>query len=541
MKYKLIGKNNFNNPVDTILENRNITRELFTIDKAVIEDYNNYDNMQEGIELLLKHLDNDSKIEFVGDADVDGMTSFAMLYNYIKEIYPESNLNLLIHTGKFHGLSKDITISEDTNLVICPDGATNDFEKHKELHNKGIDILILDHHECDMGYSKYATVINNQLSESIKNKELCGAGVVMKFLKALDDYLFEDKSNYYMDLCALGNVADMMNLKSEETRYYVYEGIKNINNLFLKALMETNKFELEGKYNIDKIGWVIAPKLNGTIRSGSQEEKLQMFNAFTSNDYEYCLEVAKMCKSIKSTQDRAVKTGMKNITKLLTIKPEDKCLILGISNKIEQPHTGLIAQKLSDKYRIPTLLYRDVKNKKGYISGSFRGINSITTDLRNDLLNSKLVEYSQGHPNAGGYEIHKDKLPNLKKYLNDLYKDKEIIDGKEYEVDFILKEEDIDNKVIEPLANLEDEFGNGIDFPLILFENINLELDNSNSKGKLNIVFYVNNVKFIKKYASNALKEELYYKNIKTNIIGKCTMDTYYNTCQVEIMDIEVI
>lgn len=539
MKWKLIGRNDLFAPIETVLENRGIPKDLFELDKSVIEDYNNYDNIEQGIELLLSHLDSNSKIEIIGDSDVDGMTSLAILYNYIKELYPKSNLNILIHTGKQHGLSEDINISNDTKLVILPDSSSNDYVQHKKLKNKGVDVLILDHHEVDKGYSQYAIVINNQLSSNVKNKNLCGAGVTYKFIKAMDDYLFEDKSSKYLDLVALGNVADMMDLNAKETRYFVYEGIKNINNTFLQALMEVNKFDLDGKYNIDKIGWVIAPKLNGTIRSGTQQEKLNMFKAFTSNDYNECLEVAKMCKNVKTRQDNAVKSAMNNILKTFVVKDEDRCIILEVGSKLNQSHTGLVAQKLMDKYKLPVLLYRI---KDNIASGSGRGIESITVDFREDLLNSNLMNMCQGHASAFGFSIDIDNIPKLKSYLNELYKNKEVVNSKEYQVDFILNEDDVDSYIIDQLSTLENEWGNGIDAPLLAFENIQLYLTREdNLKGKLNIVFDINGVKFIKKFSTNILKESVLDIPVEVNIIGKCTVDTYSNCGQVEIVDIEIL
>lgn len=67
MKYSVIGGNYAFMPIECILENRNITKELFNLDKSVVEDYNNYDHIQEGIELLMKHIDNKNKILMVVD------------------------------------------------------------------------------------------------------------------------------------------------------------------------------------------------------------------------------------------------------------------------------------------------------------------------------------------------------------------------------------------------------------------------------------------------------------------------------------------
>lgn len=540
MKYRLIGSNLTFMPVEAILENRGITRDLFNLDESVIENYNNYDNIQEGIELLLKHLNNGSKIAMIVDTDVDGITSFTILYKYIKELFPNIHIEILIHTEKQHGLSEDIIISDDIGFVILTDSSSNDFKQHKELKIRGIDVLVIDHHHCDEGYSPSAIVINNQLSNNVSNKNLCGAGVVFKFIKALDDYLFENKSEYYKDIVSLGNVADMMDLHEKETRYYVKEGIKEINNTFLKALIESNNYDLEGKYNIDKIGWTIAPKLNGTIRSGNQEEKMRMIKAFISDDYEFCLDTAKMCKNVKARQDNAVKSALKKIELKIKINEEDRFIMIDIDKTLNKAHTGLVAGKIADKYKLPTFLYRNVSEKEGFVAGSFRGINSISEDLRTDILNSGLVEYSLGHGQAGGTCLKNNKISELKQYLNNLYKDKKVVDSKEYKVDFILEENEIDESMINELAEIEDEFGNGIDIPLIAFKDIELNLTDNNLKGKLNIVFYINNIKFIKKFATNILKEKIINKSIIVDIIGKCTMDTYNNQGQVEIIDLEV-
>ena len=537
-KYILRGNNDYFMPIETILANRGITKDLFNLDESVIEDYNNFDNINEGIELLMKHINN--KIAMVVDPDLDGFSSFTILYRYLKHLFPNIEIEILMHSGKQHGLTKDITINEDIKLVILTDSSSNDFKQHKNLKDRGIDVLVIDHHECDEGYCPNAVVINNQLSDKIKNKNSCGAFVTYKFTKALDDYFFIDKSDKYNDLNMWGNIADVMDLHEKETRYYVSQGFKNIDNLFLKALMEIKSYELENKLNINSIGWTLSPPINGTIRSGTEEEKRRMLEAFISDDYEFCLDVAKMCKNVKSRQDSAVKSALKKIELKIKIKEEDRCIILNIGKTLKTSHTGLVAGKIASKYKLPTLLYRDVEGKNGYVGGSFRGVSSISESLRTDILNSKLVEYSLGHELAGGWSCDINKLDDLKKYLSNLYKDKEVTDSKEHLVDFILEENQIDENIVNELAQLEDEFGNGLDIPLIAFKDIELNLTDSNLKGKLNIVFYINDVKFIRKFSTNVLKQQLINNSVIVDIIGKCTMDTYNNSGQVEIVDIEI-
>jgi single-stranded-DNA-specific exonuclease len=538
LKYILRGNNDLTSPIDTVLKNRQVDKSLFNLDERVVEDYNNYDNMQLGVETLLKHINEGNKIIVIPDVDVDGLTSSAMLYRYIRDVLKYKNIEYIMHTEKIHGLSEDIYIPEDVKLILLPDASSNDYEQHKYYKNKGVDIIVTDHHPASH-LSEDAIVINNRLSKKVKNENLSGAGVTYKFLKALDDYLFENKADYFLDLLSVGNIADMMDLKEEETRYLCYRGIKEINNTFLKALIEKNSFDLDGKYNIDKIGWVIAPKLNGTIRSGTQEVKENMFKAFILDDYEFGLEIADKCKSAKSTQDSSVKTALPKIEKNIKINNEDRCILIEVSNTLKSAHTGLVANKLQEKYGVPVLLYR--KEKDGIIGGNARGNSNITTDFKADLTNSGLFETCEGQPNAFGWTIKKENLDKVNKYLNELYQNKEIINGKTYEVDFILNGNNFDENIVHELSQYEDEWGNGLNAPLIVFQNIDLNLDESNLKGKLNIVFYINNIKFIKKFATNVLKGEIINKSVKVDIVGKCTVDTYHNCGQIEVVDIEII
>jgi len=532
-------------PMETILANRGITKDLFNLDESVIEDYNNYDNMQKGIDLLLKHINKKNKIVIVTDADVDGYVSGAMTYKYIKEVFNYENLHFKIHTGKQHGLSKDIVIDDDTNLIILPDSSSNDYKQHKYYKDKNIDILVIDHHDAEYE-SKDAVVINNQLSKNVKNKNACGASVVYKFLKALDDYLFNDKADDFYDILALGNTADVMDLNEKETRYYVYKGLATINNTFLKALIDISSFQLEGKYNVNKLGWVIAPKLNGTIRSATFQLKEDMFRAFVSDDYDFCLKIANECTSAKKTQDSTVKTALGRIEKLIKQNKNDKCLILEVSRTLNHNHTGLVANKLQDKYGVPTLLFRGKEGRINIVGGSGRGNNNITKEFKKDLSDSGLFEMVEGHEGAFGFEIKKDNIKELKKYLNDLYNDKEIISGKTHEIDLILNEDTLNYDIINEIAQYEDEWGNGIPEPLILFEDMTLNIIDENIKGARSktMIFEINEIKFIKKFLSNVIKDSFLDKGeLKVNIIGKC-VNNFYNGntySQVEIVDIEII
>ena len=93
---------------------------------------------------------------------------------------------------------------------------SNDYEQHEELHNRGIDVLVLDHHEAEK-YSEYACVINNQMCD-YPTKALSGAGVVYKFCCYMDELLGTSYADDYVDLATTGIIADVMPLKDFEIR-----------------------------------------------------------------------------------------------------------------------------------------------------------------------------------------------------------------------------------------------------------------------------------------------------------------------------------
>lgn len=211
MKYKIRGKNLKIDFLKEIFENRGIKQEdimkYLHPSFSDIEDWDKLDNIEEACHLLKKHIDNNSKIGIIVDVDVDGTTSAATLWNFIKRINSDIELDAIIHEKKLHGLTNDLyedVYDNGYNLILLPDSSSNDYEQHKRLKELGIDVLILDHHEAPH-YSEFAITVNNQLSENYKNKALSGAGIVWQFIRAyIDIFNLDMDANDFLDIVALG-------------------------------------------------------------------------------------------------------------------------------------------------------------------------------------------------------------------------------------------------------------------------------------------------------------------------------------------------
>jgi single-stranded-DNA-specific exonuclease len=135
----------------------------------------------------------------------------------------------------------------------------------------------LDHHNA-APWCPNACLINNQTC-NYPNKCLSGVGVVYKFCSFLDSLLGVSYADEFLDLVAVGEVADMMALNDYENKYLIDTGINNIKNPFINGMVSKNEFYLKGKLDPHGISFCIAPAVNAVARVGSPAERLTMFEA----------------------------------------------------------------------------------------------------------------------------------------------------------------------------------------------------------------------------------------------------------------------
>ena len=295
------------------------------------------------------------------------------------------------------------------------------------LSEIGYDMLVLDHHEAEW-YSTNAVVINNQLSGNYPNKALSGVGVVYKFFEyvesRINDYgdfvgsLSElgHPSENYLDLVALGEISDVMNMTTLENRWICDYGLSHINNAFFKEIIEKQAFSLkldEGPLTQIGVAFYITPLLNSMIRVGTAAEKERVFLAFIDGHHlvpcnkrgakgtmeEVAIESLRECTNTKSKQDKITTAAVDNLSIRIFNEELDKnkLLIVELDDDDDYPQevNGLVAMKLASKYNLPTLLGRT--NEDGEIKGSIRGMNnSELTSLRDFLLKSNCVNWVTG-------------------------------------------------------------------------------------------------------------------------------------------------
>ncbi len=500
MEYKLIGTNDYDNPLQTFLSNRGVEdiNGYINMREDVVIPYQNLTNIDKAVDLYRKHIENNSNITIVVDADVDGYTSAAIVYSYTKNLNPECKLTYLIHTGKQHGLTEDIVIPEDTQLLIIPDAGTNDTEQCKALKEKGVDIIVLDHHDREID-NHYAIIVNNQCSDNYENKELCGAGIVYKFLQAVDEELWNEDADNYLDLVALANISDNMDVRSCETKYLISKGLDFINNAFFEKLIEVQSYSLP---EVDMIGvqFYVTPLINALVRMGSQEEKDIMFRAFIGDEsemFEYKKRgekeftqeniyehAARLCTNAKKRQKTLVDKQLPKIIEHIESKEQDKheVIITNVTDYVENTMTGVLAIKVAEYFHKPTILLRDRGND--VYGGSVRVPDTSPIENFKDILNTMTFFSAQGHPSACGTTIFKHNIKESIETLDDYIREMNLIGIADKSVDFEIEYDDLDMALFTSIASLKSYYATGLKECNIVVNNIPINADDVVIKGK---------------------------------------------------------
>lgn len=493
MNYKL--KNNLphkdENYLGSILKSRGIgdVETYLHPTKDLLLDPQLLNNIELGVETLYGCLIAGSQIFLQVDSDADGYTSAAILYNYIMRFDPNARITLRFHEGKQHGIIPS-TVPDKISLVLLPDSGSNQFEEHKELAERGIVTLVIDHHLADKE-SEDAIIINNQLSPQYSNKSLCGAGVVYKFCQYFDTKYGLNFADEDLDLVAVGLVADMMDLRDFETHALVHYGLNHITNAGLLALVNKNAFSLNNRTQLTPtdVSFSIAPYINAITRVGTMDEKEIMFMAFTdgyralnstkrgarSGDIENAAEqMARLATNAKSRQQRLIDSAMEILEGRIQeySLDENKLLVIFVKDedKFDSNITGLIAMKLTAKYGKPTIL---VKLSDGNVyKGSARGLNdSDLPDLKQFFVDSGFFEYAEGHANAHGVGIKKDKIEDFIEYANTKLGDTQFGE-KTYSVDYIFSSDETEIAACVLSVGSANIWGMGVETPLIVMEKI---------------------------------------------------------------------
>jgi len=414
------------------------------------------------------------KILVFGDYDVDGVLSTVMLMKALTSLGAKVEYFIPERLTDGYGIKDEhveIPVQKGAGLVISVDCGIKAVEFTARAKEKGIDVIITDHHRPGETLPDAVAVLNPVLADSgYPDGSLAGVGVAFKLIQAL-----LEKSGkaaglpHYMKLVSIGTVADVAELKGEN-RVFVklgLKGLRNVSNMGLRSLIEAcglgNRKISEGD-----IGFRIGPRINAAGRMGMTDLAVRLFFSESSEESQALVRKLDDLNAQRQKTEEKIFNDARERIEERGLDKKYKCLVLG-SPDWHRGVIGIVASKLKDRFNRPVVLFV-YENGKAY--GSGRSIPDVPLiDLLDDCRHL-FLSYG-GHKLAVGCTLPTERMAAFKEALNPLAEVRISEDNliRKIKIDGPLEFAAVDDRFLETFALLFP-FGVGNPKPLFLAENV---------------------------------------------------------------------
>jgi len=459
-----------------ILINRGIesTEEGLKFLRCDIKDLlppENLKDMDRVVDRVIRAIQCNETIFIYGDYDVDGITSISVLLNFFRALGVEVYYYIPDRVNEGYGLNKsaiDRIVHEGAKLIItvdCGISARDEIAYAREKYN--VDIIVIDHHRV-VGRLPDAYAILDPYREdcTFEFKPLAAVGVVFYFLIALRRRLRElgvlspsrqPNLKDYLDLVALGTIADIMPLKGEN-RILVKHGLKVLNKskrIGLSSLIQSCASRID-RISVKEISYRVAPRLNA---AGRIEDPRYAVQLLTTDDVEVAKKLVAELNNHNAKRQRIEEDILKQALEQLESQKgaEKRWSIVLSSPEWHIGVIGIVASRISRKFNRPTILF---SIQDGIAKGSGRSIGSF--DLIEGIreCGDLLLEYG-GHKSAVGLSISLEKLDTFKEVFEHIVEQRShsIVELPEIIVDDIIEPSSIKSSFFDYLEQLAP-FGN---------------------------------------------------------------------------------
>lgn len=416
-------------PLATILAQREINsfdsaRNFFRPDLENLHDPYLMKDMDKAVERILSAVRKEENILVYGDYDVDGTTAVALMYDFLKSIYPNVSYYIPDRYSEGYGISfQGIDFAEDNNisLIIALDCGIKAVDKIEYANSKNIDFIICDHHLPSEILPNAIAVLDPKRADCVYPfKELSGCGVGFKLAQALagKSGIEKEKIYEYLDLLAVSIAADIVPIV-EENRTLAFFGLQKLQNSprpGLASLLGENQKE---KINISNIVFSIAPKINAT---GRLEHASQSVELLISKDEDKIREFTSQINSLNI--QRKEKDGNVTDEAICQIRAngeEERFTTVVFDPSWHKGVLGIVASRLIETYYRPTLVLTE--GNDGEITGSARSVKDFDIYEIIDSCSDLLMKYG-GHRFAAGLTLSKENYDAFKEKFENLVREK---------------------------------------------------------------------------------------------------------------------
>lgn len=372
-------------------------------------------DMRKAVDRIQEAVNKQQKILVFGDYDVDGTTSVATLYQFLKTLSPHIDYYIPHRYREGYGISKiGIDFAKETNidLIISVDCGIKSLELITYAKDLGIAFIICDHHLPDTTLPPAIAILNpKQIDCNYPYQELCGCGVVFKLISALADTYNLPPESYlqFLDLVATAIAADIVPL-TDENRTMAFFGLQKVNQspcFGILALMELAKQITPLK--ISNLVFAVAPRINAAGRMDDAKKAVQLF---IEKDYASALAIASLLQQDNLDRREADTSISEEALQQIEMDPTH---VTKKSSVVFQAHwhkgvVGIVASRLIEKHYKPTIV---LTQSGEVITGSARSVLGFNLYEALHACRTHLIGYG-GHFAAAGMTMAVDQLEPFK-------------------------------------------------------------------------------------------------------------------------------
>jgi single-stranded-DNA-specific exonuclease len=431
---------------------------------------------------IIKAIENDEKIVVYSDYDADGIPAGVIFHDFFKKIGFKNFTNYIPHRhDEGFGLNIDAVsqFAEDgVNLLITLDCGISDIEPVKVAQEKGIDVIVTDHHEPHEELPPaFAIVDHRQKDCNYPEKILCGSGVGFKLIQAILKInrfgLGEGHEKWFLDMVGIATLSDMVPLTGEN-RIFASYGLMVLKKSSRKGLMRLlNHLKINQKYlTEDDIGFMITPRINAASRMGVP---MDAFRLLATDDDDEAHKYTEHLDHINNERKGTVAALVKEVKKIINERHKDSPRsVIVVGNPEWKPSLlGLVANTCAEEYGKPAFIWgRDGDN---IIKGSCRSGGTVSVvDIMHKVADGVMIQYG-GHSASGGFTVSNEAIHHFEDHLNTAF-DLLIKENKEIEPEYIDYDLSLDMVNWNTYRDIEKmaPFGVGNKKPLFIFKNIKI-------------------------------------------------------------------
>jgi single-stranded-DNA-specific exonuclease len=381
-----------------------------------------FPDMDKAVERILTAIHQKQPILVYGDNDVDGMTAATLLTEFLRSVGARVFFNIPNRASlkkSLIGNALEFALKHHCTLMITVDCGITAAKEIQEVVAHGIDVIVTDHHEPTSKIPNCIATLNPKLINSTyPNRELTGVGVAFKLAHAITNALIESEEispsridlKNYLDLVALGTIADMGALKGEN-RILVRYGLKQMKKMKrvgLAKLLQAS--DLSGDLSPMDIASKIAPRLNSLGRIADPIKGVELLLIRDSAGAE---ALARQLDLHNLERQKIEREASEDIEEYIFQHPEiltEKAIILA-SEKWHPGIIPIIAARIAKQYSRPTLI---ISVEQGIGKGSIRTIPEFPL-LPILKQNEDLLINFGGHDYAAGLTIKQENIEAFRK------------------------------------------------------------------------------------------------------------------------------